>query len=64
LATYERFSDEPDRELALRLTREHGVASIPVSAFYQDATNNHMLRFCFCKKEETLIEACARLQRI
>jgi len=64
LATYERFSDEPDRELALRLTREHGVASIPVSAFYQDATDNHMLRFCFCKKEETLIEACARLQRI
>jgi methionine aminotransferase len=64
LATYERFSDEPDRELALRLTREHGVASIPVSAFYQDATDNRMLRFCFCKKEETLIEACARLQRI
>jgi methionine aminotransferase len=64
LATYERLSDEPDRELALRLTRELGVASIPVSAFYQDGTDNRMLRFCFCKKEETLKEACARLKRI
>lgn len=64
LATYERISDEPDRELALRLTRELGVASIPVSAFYQDGTDNRMLRFCFCKKEETLEEACARLRRL
>lgn len=64
LATYERISDEPDRKLALRLTRELGVASIPVSAFYQDGTDNRMLRFCFCKKEETLEEACARLRRL
>ena len=64
LAGYEQLSDEPDRELALRLTREAGVATIPVSAFYQEGTDNHLLRFCFCKKEETLREAADRLCRL
>lgn len=62
LATYERFSEEPDRELAIRLTRDIGVATIPVSAFYADGTDNHLLRFCFCKQEATLREACRRLR--
>jgi methionine aminotransferase len=64
LATYERLSDAPDRELAIRLTRDVGVATIPVSAFYQDGTDNRMLRFCFCKKPETLEEACDRLRQL
>ena len=64
LATYERFSNDPDQALAVRLTRELGVATIPVSAFYQDGTDNRMLRFCFCKKPETLEEACHRLRRL
>jgi methionine aminotransferase len=62
LATYERFSEEPDRELAIRLTRDIGVATIPVSAFYADGTDHHLLRFCFCKQEATLREACRRLR--
>lgn len=64
LATYEQLSQEPDRALALRLTREAGVATIPISAFYQDETDHRMLRFCFCKKEETLKEAARRLQQV
>jgi len=62
LATYQRLSEEPDRAMALRLTREVGVATIPISAFYQEETDHRMLRFCFCKKEETLREAARRLQ--
>jgi methionine aminotransferase len=62
--TYERISDEPDKELAIRLTKEYGVATIPVSAFYQDGTDNKVLRFCFAKKEETLEQAADRLKKL
>ena len=56
LLGYERFSDELDADLALRLTREAKIASIPVSVFYEDAAAKHyrVLRFCFCKDDETL----------
>ncbi len=62
--TYERISDEPDRELAIRLTKEAGVATIPVSAFYADGTDNKVLRFCFCKKDQTLEKAAERLCKL
>ncbi len=62
--TYERISDESDKELAIRLTKEYGVATIPVSAFYQDGTDNKVLRFCFAKKEETLELAVERLKKL
>ncbi len=39
------------------MTRKFKVASIPVSVFYKDKTDNHLLRFCFAKKEETLEKA-------
>jgi len=63
-ASYERITDEKDSELAIRLTKEAGVASIPVSAFYQNAKDDHVLRFCFCKKEETLERAVEKLAKI
>ena len=63
-ATYERISEESDRDLAIRLTREAGVATIPVSAFYQDGTDNKVLRFCFCKNEDTLMDAVERLRQL
>ncbi|GAB3261790.1 pyridoxal phosphate-dependent aminotransferase [Chitinimonas naiadis] len=44
------------------LTREHGVASIPVSAFYADGREQRLVRFCFAKKVETLDAAIARLR--
>lgn len=62
--SYANFSDEPDRDLAARLTKEYGVATIPVSAFYQQGNDNKVLRFCFAKKEETLEKAVAKLKHI
>lgn len=58
---YGHLTDEPDAEFALRLTREAGVACIPTSAFYTKATDHHILRFCFAKRQETLEEAVNRL---
>lgn len=62
--TYERITDEPDQDFAVRLTHEYKVATIPVSAFYQDGTDNRVLRFCFGKKQETLEKAAEILCRI
>jgi len=64
LASYARVSDEPDRVLAERLTREIGVASIPVSAFHGDGRQDRVLRFCFAKSDETLSRACERLAKV
>ncbi|OGK05409.1 MAG: methionine aminotransferase, partial [Candidatus Raymondbacteria bacterium RifOxyC12_full_50_8] len=55
------FSQESDRDFALRLARDFGVAAIPVSAFYHKATDNRVIRFCFAKQESTLHEAAKRL---
>ena len=49
--------------LAERLTRESGVASIPVSAFYAEPPGDPVLRFCFAKNDDTLARACERLAR-
>lgn len=62
--TYERISDEGDKDLAIRLTKEAGVATIPVSAFYQNGKDDKVLRFCFSKKKETLEAAAERLIKL
>ncbi len=59
--TYERISDEADKDLAIRMTKEAGVATIPVSAFYQNGKDDKVLRFCFSKKKETLEAAVEKL---
>lgn len=64
LATYDRISQESDTDFAIRLTREAGVTTIPVSAFYADRQDNKVLRFCFAKKQETLEAAAARLRAV
>jgi methionine transaminase len=64
LYAYERISNESEKELATRLTKEYAVASIPVSAFYSKEKNNQVLRFCFVKKKSTLEEAVNRLMKI
>ncbi len=61
LYSYDGISEETEKELAVRLIKEYGVATIPVSAFYNTAVENKVLRFCFAKKEETLQEAANRL---
>lgn len=62
--TYERISDEADKDLAVRLTKEAGVATIPVSVFYRNGKDDRVLRFCFSKKKETLEDAVNRLVKI
>jgi len=64
LYRYDRISDESDRDFAIRITKEYGVAAIPVSAFYQDGKDDRVVRFCFAKKEETLEKAAERLKKI
>lgn len=51
-------------EVAQKLVKEQGVASIPVSSFYQSGEDHRVLRFCFAKKEETLREAGRRMRRL
>jgi len=59
--TYEKISNEGDKDFAKRLTKEAGVATIPVSAFYQNGKDDKVLRFCFSKKKETLEAAVEKL---
>ncbi|HET6723884.1 MAG TPA: methionine aminotransferase [Chitinophagaceae bacterium] len=63
-AKYNRISDELDKDFAIRITKEFGVATIPVSVFYKAGTDNKVIRFCFSKKNETLETAVERLIKI
>lgn len=64
-ADYSAISDEGDLAFAQRLTREHGVATIPLSPFYKDPPADlRLLRFCFAKQDATLDAAIEKLCRI
>jgi methionine aminotransferase len=56
LLDYAALSDELDADLAVRYTRERGIASIPISVFCETPPTGRYLRFCFAKSEEKLIE--------
>jgi methionine aminotransferase len=58
---YQNISDKSEKEFAIHLTKEYGVATIPVSAFYQQELDHQVLRFCFSKKDSTLEAAVERL---
>jgi methionine transaminase len=64
LLNYKKISKEKDKEFAVRLTKEFGLASIPVSVFYHGKANSNVLRFCFAKKEETLDRAAEIINKI
>lgn len=64
LYSYEDISDETEMDFAVRLTKEYGVTSIPVSAFYKNATDHRVLRFCFSKTEAVLDAAAERLIKL
>jgi methionine aminotransferase len=64
LVSYKDISDDPELEFAMRLTKDFGVAAIPLSPFYHHGNNNHTLRLCFAKKEETLAQAASILSMI
>lgn len=57
LMNYEKISSEADTELAIRLTKEKKLATIPLSVFYKDKTDAKLLRFCFAKNDDTLEKA-------
>ena len=61
---YSAVSDAGEFEFCRWLTREIGVAAIPMSAFYRDGRDQHIARFCFAKKDETLDLAIERLARL
>lgn len=64
-ADYSAISDDDDRAFAERLTREFGVASIPLSPFYRHPrADQRLLRFCFAKRDDTLDAAIEKLCRI
>ena len=64
LFKYDRISEESEFDFAMRLTKEYGVAAIPLSYFYTDKFDNKVLRFCFAKTHETLDKAAELLCKI
>ncbi|MCP5357867.1 MAG: pyridoxal phosphate-dependent aminotransferase [Pseudomonadales bacterium] len=62
LVDYGNISRLPDAEFANWLTREVGVAAIPLSPFYEKAPESTLIRFCFCKDDSTL-QAATKLLR-
>jgi len=64
LMHYSAISHELDTELAIRLTKEYKLATIPLSVFYNSNANVKLLRFCFAKKDETLQKAAEIICRL
>lgn len=63
LADYSEISDLPDNDFAFWLTEKFKVATIPISAFYQESPDQKLVRFCFAKKEETMAKVIENLNK-
>ena len=61
---YEKISNLDEKAFAYWLTENYKVATIPLSAFYHHRKNTNLVRFCFAKKEETILEAVKNLKRL
>ncbi|GAA4889148.1 pyridoxal phosphate-dependent aminotransferase [Flaviramulus aquimarinus] len=61
---YSKITEEYDVDFAKRLTKKLGIASIPLSVFNENNLDNHVLRFCFAKTDDTLKRAADILNRI
>ena len=64
LADYSEISKGKDTEFVTDLVKDFGVATIPTSVFYQDDPDQQIIRFCFAKEDETLIQAAEKLCKI
>ena len=64
LLDYSAISDKPDMEFSEYLTKEIGVAVIPLSPFYEDRKSKSLVRICFAKSDEVLREAATKLQNL
>lgn len=64
LVSYADFSNESDSEMVKRLIVDYGVATIPLSAFYTDGTDNKLIRLSFAKDEATLLAGANALCQV
>jgi methionine aminotransferase len=64
LADYSQVSNLTEAEFAKKLVTEYGVASIPVSVFYDAPVEHQVVRFCFAKEDRTLQQALARFSAL
>jgi methionine aminotransferase len=63
LFSYNKISDENDKDFAVRMIKEAGVTTIPVSAFYHEKSKKHLLRFNFARTDEHLAEVANKLSK-
>jgi methionine aminotransferase len=61
---YSQISDLDDVAFVNWMTQEKGVAAIPLSAFYESPPESRVIRFCFCKDNNTLEQAAEILRRL
>ncbi len=64
LLDFSEISDESDIAFAERLTKEFGIATIPISVFNKDLVDNKQIRICFAKTPETILEAAEIISAI
>jgi methionine aminotransferase len=64
LLDYTEVASGPDADVAMRLLKDHRVASVPTSAFLYASEHPPVLRFCFAKRDDTLVQAAERLRRV
>jgi len=64
LYDYSAVSDLKEEEFAVWLTKNYGVATIPLAPFYRTGLDQKLVRICFAKKDETLYEGIRRLQKL
>jgi aspartate/methionine/tyrosine aminotransferase len=64
MTEFGKLSHKTDREFALELVKTYGVAAVPGSSFYFECPEIRQIRFCFCKKYETLIAAGRNLSKL
>lgn len=64
LLDYSKISVENERDFAIRMTKENGIATVPVSPFYSKEENHQVVRVCFAKTEDTLLKAAEVLNKI
>lgn len=63
-AGFSKISNKSDVDFSKYLVEQYKVATIPISAFYNNQHDDQLIRFCFAKKDETLQQAVANLQAI
>lgn len=64
VASYKKISTLSDVEFSKKMTRDYGVAVIPLSVFYNDSHDDHLIRFCFAKTDELLLKAADKINMI